>query len=99
MTNTDLAAKGAQKFEIVFLFNEFIMNILNDKNTLSCPRKNKSNTFVLTVQTSCYRGLRLTLCLDLTVNNDKSCHICIMRLKGVFVKYGKYGTLSIYKNW
>ena len=28
----------------MYLYNEFIMNILNDINTLSCPRKNNSNT-------------------------------------------------------
>ena len=44
------------------LYNEFIMNILNEVNILSCPTKNNSNTFELTVHTSCYRGLRLTLC-------------------------------------
>ena len=29
---------------------------------LSCPSKSNSNTFELTVHTSCYWGLRLTLC-------------------------------------
>ena len=28
--------------------------------------------------------------------NDKSCHICSMRLKGVLVTYEKYGTMFIY---
>ena len=45
------------------LYNEFIMNILNDIiNTLLCPSKNNSNTIELTVHTSCYWGRRLTLC-------------------------------------
>ena len=35
---------------------------------------------------------------DRVSKNDKSCHICIMRLKGVLVKYEKYGTLSMYFN-
>ena len=41
---------------------EFLMNIQNDKNTVSCPLKSNSNTIEFTVQTSCYWGLRLTLC-------------------------------------
>ena len=32
----------------MYLYNEFIMNILNDINTLSCPSKNNSNTIELT---------------------------------------------------
>ena len=32
---------------------------------------------------------------DRVSKNDLSCHICIMRLMGVLVKHGKYGTLSI----
>ena len=31
---------------------------------------------------------------DRVSKNDKSCHICSTRQKGVFVKYEKYGTLS-----
>ena len=46
----------------MYLYNEFIINILNDINTLSCPSKNNSNTIELTVHTSCYWGHRLTLC-------------------------------------
>ena len=30
------------------------------------------------------------------MKNDKSGQICIMRIKGVLVKYEKYGTLSIH---
>ena len=44
------------------LYNEFIMNILNDINTPSCPSKNKSKKMELAVHTSCYWGLRLNLC-------------------------------------
>ena len=33
---------------------------------------------------------------DSVSKNDKSCHICSMTQKGVFAKYEKYGTLSIY---
>ena len=44
------------------IFNEFIMNILNDINTMLCPNKNNRNTIELTVHTSCYWGHRLTLC-------------------------------------
>ena len=40
----------------MYLFNEFLMNILNDINTLLCPSKNKSNTIKLTMRTSCYGG-------------------------------------------
>ena len=39
-----------------------MINILNDKNTLSCLSKNDSNTIEIRVHTSCYWGLRLTLC-------------------------------------
>ena len=46
----------------MYLYNEFIINILNDLDTLSCPSKNNSNTIKLTVHTSGYWGLRLTLC-------------------------------------
>ena len=46
----------------LYLYNEFIVNILNDINTLLCPSKNKSNTIELTVHTYCYLGLRLTMC-------------------------------------
>ena len=38
------------------------MNIVNDRNTLLCPCRNNSNIIELTVHTSCYWGLRLTLC-------------------------------------
>ena len=37
------------------------MNILNDINTMSCPIENNSNTIELTVHTSCYWGLTLTV--------------------------------------
>ena len=43
----------------MYLYNEFIMNILNDMNTLSCPSENNINTIELTKH---YRGFRLTLC-------------------------------------
>ena len=46
----------------MYLYNECIMNILNDMNTLSCPSKDNSNTIELTAHTSCSWGLRLTLC-------------------------------------
>ena len=39
------------------LYNEFIINIQNDINTLSCPSKNNSKQIELTVHTSCYWGL------------------------------------------
>ena len=44
------------------LYNEFIVNILNDINTVLCPSKSNSKQIELTVHTSCYWGLRLTLC-------------------------------------
>ena len=37
----------------MYLYNEFLMNILNDINTMSCPIKINSNTIKLTVHTSC----------------------------------------------
>ena len=46
----------------MYLYNEFIINILNDINTLSCPSKSNSKRIELKVHTSCYWGLRLTLC-------------------------------------
>ena len=39
-----------------------VHDLMCDKNTLSCPSKNNSNAIELTVHTSCYWGLRLTLC-------------------------------------
>ena len=38
------------------------MNILNNINTVPCPLKSNSKTIELTVHTSAYLGLRLTLC-------------------------------------
>ena len=38
----------------MYLYNEFLMNILNDINTMSCPIENNSNTIELTVHPSCY---------------------------------------------
>ena len=46
----------------MYLYNEFIINIVNTINTLSCPSKSDSKQIELTVKTSCYWGLRLTLC-------------------------------------
>ena len=46
----------------MYLYNEFIMNINNDINSLSCPSESNSNKIELTVHTSCYWGRRLTLC-------------------------------------
>ena len=46
----------------MYLYNQFIMNIRNDINTLLCPSKNNSDTIKLTLHTSCYWGRRLTLC-------------------------------------
>ena len=45
-----------------YLHNEFIINILNDINNMSCPSKSNSKQIELMVHTSCYWGLRLTLC-------------------------------------
>ena len=47
--------------------NEFLMNIINDINTMLCPIKNNSNTIELTVPTSCYWVLDL-----LCVTNNKT---------------------------
>ena len=41
------------------------LNVYFKKMFLSCPSKNNSNTIELTVHTSCYWGLRLTLCYAL----------------------------------
>ena len=38
------------------------MNILNDISTLSYPMKEEIKTIELTAHTSCYWGLKLTLC-------------------------------------
>ena len=46
----------------MYLYNEFIINILNNINNLLCPSKSNSKQIELTVHTSCYWGLRLTLC-------------------------------------
>ena len=46
----------------MYLYNEFLMNILNDINIVLCPLKSNSNTIELTVHTSCYWGLGLILC-------------------------------------
>ena len=54
------------------------MNILNDINTLLCPSKNNSNSIELTVQTSCYWGLRLTLGYNQT-------SICLLFVLFVFI--------------
>ena len=44
------------------LYKEFIINIVNTINTLPCPSKSNSKRIELTLHTSCYWGLRLTLC-------------------------------------
>ena len=49
---------------ILYLHNEFLMNILNDINTMSYPIKNNSNTIELTLHTSCYFVLDL-LCVSI----------------------------------
>ena len=41
---------------------EILMNILNDIKAMSCPILNNNNPIELTVHTSYYWGLRLTLC-------------------------------------
>ena len=46
----------------MYLYNEFIINIVNDINSLLCLSKSNSKWIELTVHTSCYWGLRLTLC-------------------------------------
>ena len=46
----------------MYLYNEFIINIINDINTLLSPSKSNSKRIELTGHTSCYWGLRLTLC-------------------------------------
>ena len=46
----------------MYSYNEFLMNIPNDKNAILCPIKSNSNTIELIVHTYCYLGLRLTLC-------------------------------------
>ena len=50
----------------MYLYNEFIINILNDINTLLCPSKSNSKQIELTVHISCYWGLILTLCQNYT---------------------------------
>ena len=58
----------------MYLDNEFIINILNDLNTLSCHSNSDSNTIELTVHTSCCWGRRLTLCyyfFELEASNEK----------------------------
>ena len=40
----------------------FVVLFARLRNTVSCPLKSNSETIELTVQTSCYWGLRLTLC-------------------------------------
>ena len=57
--------------------NKFLMSILNNINTVLCPLKSNGNTIELTVLTSCYWGLRLTLCwLD--------CDMCLQLLHCLF---------------
>ena len=41
----------------MYLYNEFIINIINDMNTLLCPSKSNSK-FNEPVHTSCYWSLR-----------------------------------------
>ena len=44
-------------------YNYILQNdIINDIDTMLCPIENNSNTIELTVHTSFYFGLRLTLC-------------------------------------
>ena len=46
----------------MYLYNEFIIKVINDINTLLCPSKSNSKQTEPTVHTSCYWGRRLTLC-------------------------------------
>ena len=48
----------------MYPYNEFLMNILNDINTMSFPIKSNSNTIELTVHISCYWVLDL-LCVNI----------------------------------
>ena len=47
----------------MYLYNEFIMKFKDDIKTMLYPIIFKSNTILLTMNTSCYLGLGLTLCL------------------------------------
>ena len=48
----------------MYLYNEFIIIIVNTINTLSCPSKSNSKQTELTVHTSCYWGLGITVCYN-----------------------------------
>ena len=54
---------GKDHFEDLsyFYFCYFEIRIKIAINTLLCPSKNNFNTIELTVHTSCYLGIRLTL--------------------------------------
>ena len=41
----------------MYLYNEIIIDIVNDINTLLCPGKSNNKRIELTVHTSCYWGL------------------------------------------
>ena len=47
----------------MYLYNKFLMRILNDINIMLCPIKSDSNTIELTVHASCYWFLDL-LCVS-----------------------------------
>ena len=53
----------------MYLYDEFLMTILNEINMMSCPIKNNSNKIELTVQTFCYWVLDL-LCVKINRVNS-----------------------------
>ena len=51
--------------------------------------RGKKKSEIVWVSKVCHQNV------DRVSNNDKSCHICSIKLEGLFVKYEKYGTLSL----
>ena len=56
----------------MYLYNKFLMNILNDINIVSCPLKRNSNTIELTVHTSTLLviGVINLLCVTILIFNS-----------------------------
>ena len=64
----------------MYLYNEFIINILNNINNLLCTSKSNSKQIELTVHTSCYWGLRLTLCYKHLTDNIDHAYLWVVSI-------------------
>ena len=71
----------------MYLYNELLMNILHDINTVSCTIKVNSNTIELTMHTSCYCVLDL-LCVKIVIFAHIQTNLPMIAGMVIVSKYG-----------